>query len=236
MNFAATPTPIKKIKPWYRHWWAMILWFVLTFFAIVFIAMAFVFVDAVKKAKSEISIFGDTPRFENTEGVGNYWFGSAKPVVTIVEFADFSCPFSKSSFTKIRELGNKYKGQVKVIYRDFPYISENSVELALSARCAGEQGLFWPMHDMLFQNQGITDQTQVLALANQLALDQTRFAKCLTDQKYLPQIKADVADAEKFGIEGAPTWFINGYMIAGDMTVSVMEKIVTDLVGQSNKK
>lgn len=160
----------------------------------------------------------------------NYWLGSANPTITIVEFADFACPMCHNSFSKIRELETVYKDHIKFIFRDFPANTEHSVKLAGAARCAGEQGLFWHMHDKLFLNQGISTQEEIITLANKLGLDNDRFKECLITNKYLPEIQKDFSDGEFLGVTGTPTWFINGHKIEGDIPYELFKKIIEELI------
>lgn len=225
-------------KPWHKKWWAIILFIITTLILILMIASGFYIADEVKRIKN--SGLGSQQKLFNSieytkeiqkavEGENNYWTGAANPKITIVEFADFSCGYCKNSFTKIREISLKYKKDVKIIFRDYPAY-EHSLDLAMAARCAGEQGLFWLMHDKLFQNQGISEQEQLSALANQIGADVSRFNNCFANKKYLPNIQKDFADAEKLEITGTPTWFINGQKIAGDIPYELFMEIVEEFI------
>lgn len=224
-------------KSWYKKWWVIVLFIIATLMLIVIIASCFYIANEIKKIKS--SGLMNSPVFNSekyteqkkkqVEGENNYWTGAAKPRITIVEFVDFSCPLCKNSFTKIREVSLKYKKNVKIIFRDYP-MYEHSMDLAMAARCAGEQGLFWIMHDKLFQNQGITEKTRLLELTNQIGADVNRFNNCFTNKEYLKQIQKDFADAEKLEVAGTPTWFINGQKIAGDIPYGLFIQIIENLI------
>lgn len=205
---------------------------ILAFIAVLAVAFGFYIYNSYKNIKggqSQASQVLQGVQYKAEGDGSSYWTGSASPKVVIVEFADYNCPLCKNSYTKIREIGLKYKKDVKIIHRDLP-ILENSLELSLAGRCAGEQGLFWLMHDKLFQNQGKFTIDQLPELANQIGADKARFNQCLSDQKYLPQIKKDFSDAENFGITGTPTWFINGYKVEGDIPYNLFIQIVENLL------
>jgi len=172
-------------------------------------------------------------QLKEIEGEGNYWFGSADPKVTIVEFGDFACPLCKSSFGKIREISLTDK-DVKIIYRDFPVVAEHSANLSLAARCAGEQGLFWVMHDKLFLNQGIKEESEIIEMAKQIGANTARFEVCYNNRKYWPQIQNDLEDGEKLNITGTPTLFFNGQRLEGDAPLSVLKQIITQLKSNYN--
>ena len=226
------------IKPWYKRWWGILL---VIFSAIILFFLttsAFYFIGEVKNAKLRINSASQQLGGQTYEaaGVDNYWLGSPNAKITVVEFGDFSCPVCEQAFATAREISLKYKNGIKFIWRDYPVVSGYSANLALAARCAGEQGLFWPMHDKLFQNQGAgqtdnqLDQTnQLTALANQIGANTARFKDCLDKQKYLSQIQKDLSDGQSFGITGTPTYFINGYKISGDMPYDNFVKIIEEL-------
>lgn len=217
--------------PWYKTWWGAILIILLTAILIFITAIVFYFIANVKESKTELSQAGvklDGPIYKAADD-GHYWLGSAKADLTIVEFGDFACAYCQKAFSTIREVSLKYKNDIKFIWRDYPIVSEYSGNLALAARCAGEQGLFWPMHDKLFQNQGINTADQLIAAANQIGADTARFNDCLVKQKYLPQIQKDLDDGQKFGITGTPTYFINGYKIEGDIPYNTFIQIIEGL-------
>ncbi len=163
---------------------------------------------------------------------GNYWLGAANPNVTIIEFGDFACPNCKNSFPIIRELITTYKNDVKLAYKDYPQFEE-SLDLAEGARCAGEQGLFWPMHDKLFLNQGINTAEGIFEAAKQIGVDESRFKKCFDENKYREDIKKDVLDAQAIGLSGTPAWIINGYMVKGDIPLDIWDKLIKQLINDS---
>lgn len=168
------------------------------------------------------------------EGTNNHAFGAANPKVTIVEFADFACPFCLASFPAMREVSLRHQDTVRVIFRDWPG-HDYSISLALAAYCAGEQGKFWEMHDKLFQNQSDTfgsDKNQLAILAQQLGIYNQQFQTCFDNQKYLPQIRQNFLDSETLGVKGTPTWFINGRQVAGQLNTDQLEALVTEALKQ----
>lgn len=225
-------------KAWFKQWWGVAAIMLLSLVLIFLTAAGFYFYNAIKTAKLELSQAGQIRQLAESGQAypaasgEHYWLGAAKGAVTIVEFGDFACPFSEKAFPTIREISQKYKNDIKFIWRDYPVVTEYSTLLALAGRCAGEQGLFWPMHDKLFQNQGVGTAEQLAALANQIGADMNRFNDCLNKQKYLPQIQQDLADGQKFNISGTPAWFINGHKVEGDIPYNTFVKIIEQ---QKNK-
>ncbi len=162
----------------------------------------------------------------------NFWLGAKNPQVTIVEFADFSCPYCKASFPNVREISLRYKNKIKFIFRDLPIIHDYSVLLALAARCAGEQNKFWLMHDQLFINDNINQREKINFLANKINLNINKFNSCLDTQKFLNAIKKDLADAQALGIDklGTPIFFINNKQINGAIPRADLNKIIKSLI------
>lgn len=222
-----------------KKWWKIIFFTILTFLAIFLVAAGFYIFDIIKKINndglnsdqilSQLEKYATPVKNPTINGKNNYWLGSSKPKVTIVEFIDFNCLLCKNSFSKTRAISLKYKDSVKIIIRDYP-IYEGSLDLALAARCAGEQGLFWVMHDKLFINQKKFELSALPELANQIGADITRFNSCLNGQKYLNDIKKDYSDGESLKINGTPTWFINGYKIDGDIPYDLFIQIIEELI------
>ena len=218
---------------WHKKWWGKLIIAAGVFLLVLLVAFGFYLFDAVQRIRKD-EVLGQITSYKNFIGdkqkiaLGNgdnYWIGSANPKITIVEFFDFECPYCKNSFPKIREIGIKYKNDVKIIVRDYP-MHENSPDLAMAGRCAGEQGLFWPMHDKLFANQGVSGKEQLAEMANQIGANIERFKDCFDKQKYIIQIRKDFADGEDLEITGTPTWFVNGYRIDGDAPMKTWEEII----------
>jgi protein-disulfide isomerase len=223
----------EKINPkkWYTRWWAFLIFIFFIFICIIAIALAFQIHYLTKQNKNPQSVKLNKSEKYDAEGINNYWTGAKEPKITIVEFADYNCPLCRNSFFTIRELIAEYPEKIKLIFRDYPALTETSKELALAARCSGEQNKFWQMHDKLFLNQGRVDpsnKTELAKLAQGAGVDLDKFLNCMEKEKYLSDIKKDVADAESYGITGTPTWFINGYKISGEIPKDIFLKIINE--------
>jgi protein-disulfide isomerase len=159
----------------------------------------------------------------------NFFLGTSSPRLTVVEFSDFACPYCRDSYAVVREMSLKYKNSIKIIYRDYP-LHENSVELALAARCAGEQGLFWPMYDKLFSRQEKFSTSSLPDLAVSVGADAKKFSGCLKEKKYLSSVKKDYSDGQSLGIRGTPTFFFNGYRAEGEIPKDKFEQIINQFL------
>lgn len=162
------------------------------------------------------------------EGIGNQFIGAANPKLTIVEFADFACPYCRESYPALRELSLQYPNDIKIIFRDWPG-HLYSTQLALAAYCAGEQNKFWEIHDRLYQNQSETlgaDKNDLARIAISAGIYNEQFQSCFDSQKYLPVIEQNLADSKTLGVRGTPTWFINGEKVEGTLLSADWDNIL----------
>lgn len=158
--------------------------------------------------------------------------------ITVVQFADFECPFSKKEYSIFRELALKYQNQFTFIFRHFPLadVHEHATDAALAALCAGEQGKFWLMHDKLYQNNQALQKSDLLNYATEIGLDKNKFVICAETGKYNKKINADIADGKALGVRGTPTFFINGQKIEGAIPANIFDKILSSTVQSANTK
>lgn len=152
--------------------------------------------------------------------------GRSDAPVTIVEFTDYQCPFcQRYHMTVFDQIVKNYvnTGKARYVSRDFPLpMHEHAASAALAARCAGEQDRFWEMRHALIVNANQLGPERYTALATELQLDGPRFAQCLADRRYGPQIQQDMADGEAAGVSGTPSFVIGRATPAGVEGVRVM--------------
>jgi protein-disulfide isomerase len=142
--------------------------------------------------------------------------GAREPLVTIVEYSDFQCPFCARIEPTLDRIVEDYEGKVRVVWKDFPLaFHDNAVPAALAAREARAQGRFWEMQRHLFANQGALDRAGLEKAAAAVGLDLPRFRAALDRPDGRAQVEADVAAAARLGVRGTPTFFINGRRLVG---------------------
>jgi predicted DsbA family dithiol-disulfide isomerase len=167
---------------------------------------------------------------------GSPQLGPATAPVTIVEFGDFQCPFCKRAEPTLTEVLKKYGKKVRLVYMDFPLpFHQHAMEAAEGARCAKEQGKFWPFHDHLFENQEKLSKSDLKETAKKLGLNTKRFDACLDKGKYRSAIEADVAEGHKLGVSGTPAFFINGRPLSGAQPFAQFAQVIDDELGRSVK-
>jgi protein-disulfide isomerase len=167
--------------------------------------------------------------------------GDADAPITIVEFTDFQCPFCVRHFQQTYpRIVEEYveKGTVRYVFKDFPLnsIHPQAAEAAQAARCAGDQGAFLEMHDVLFQSQtqwsGQSPTAIFVGFAEDLGLDAGAFEECLTSGKYEDAVDADLDQGLQLGVTGTPAFFINGYLVSGAQPYSLFEQAIASLLAE----
>lgn len=162
-------------------------------------------------------------------------FGAKDAKVTIVEFSDFQCPFCAKGADILKEVKKKYGNKVRVAFKNFPLPFHNHAEqAAVAGLCANEQGTdyFWKMHDEMFANQEALDADGLKKTAKKIGLKGDAFEKCLAENKYLAQVKADMEDGRKVKVKSTPTFFINGKLINGAQPFEVFSELIDEEMAQ----
>lgn len=137
--------------------------------------------------------------------------GPDRAPVTLVEYGDFECPHCKNASGAVKILQARFDGQVRLVFRCFPLeeIHVHALQAALAAECAGAQGRFWEMHDLLFENQLRLETSQLLAYARALELDMPRFSADLKGEVYLQRVREQQQSGYASGVRATPGFFIN---------------------------
>jgi protein-disulfide isomerase len=145
-------------------------------------------------------------------GPADHVIGEPHAAVTVVEYGDFECPNCKQAQPAVKLLLERFAGRVRVAFRNFPLedVHPHALAAALAAECAGGQGKFWPMHDLLFENQAHLKAKDLQGYAARLGLDMARFIAEMDDQVYLQRVREQLQGALESGVRGTPTFFVNG--------------------------
>ena len=138
--------------------------------------------------------------------------GPADAPVTLVEYADFECPFCGRWFPELQRVLKDLGPRVRFVFRHFP-ISEqhpHAESAAEVAEAAAAQGKFWEMHDLLFRRQAALDAGHLLAYVRELGLDAVRVERELEREVYRARVRDDIESGLRSGVSGTPMFFING--------------------------
>jgi protein-disulfide isomerase len=151
---------------------------------------------------------------------GKPMLGHKNAPVTLIEFSDYQCPYcARFAQTTLPALKAEYidTGKVRYVFRDFPMDSlhPHARKAAEAAHCAGEQGQYWKMHDLLFHNQQALQVDQLKSAARRLGIDPARFDACLEKSQYADKVQQDVEEGTAAGVRGTPG-FVLGKTRADD--------------------
>jgi protein-disulfide isomerase len=172
---------------------------------------------------------------------GSPEIGPPDAVVTIVEWADFECPFCRAFYPVLDELARKYPTQVRLVYKFYPLGAHPHGEIAARAAIAAlNQGKFWEMHHALFENQEHLEQSDLEKYAKALGLDMTKFRADLVSKETGERLEKEKKQADELGLDGTPFLFVNGrYMnlnyVASGEDVQDWVKLDIELAGQTPK-
>lgn len=169
------------------------------------------------------------PRHEVPIEADDPVLGAADAPITIIEFADFQCPYCQQHALETYPLLlADYGDQIRFVYKDFPIssIHPDAFPAALAAQCALEQDAFWEYHDLLFSGRLGLGRESYLAYAGDLGLDVTEFTACFDGERYTDAVQADYNFAVELGISSTPTFIINGIALVGAQPYSVFAQII----------
>ncbi|MBV9959405.1 MAG: thioredoxin domain-containing protein [Acidobacteria bacterium] len=138
--------------------------------------------------------------------------GSPDAAVTLVEYGDFECPHCGAAHLVVKQIQKTLGDQLRFVFRHFPLaqIHPHAERAAEAAEAAGAQGRFWQMHDLLFEHQQSLSDRHLLLYAEAIDLDTDRFARELAEHVYQPRVREDFMSGVRSGVNGTPTFFING--------------------------
>lgn len=161
---------------------------------------------------------------EQSGGIADHVFGKADSKVQLIEYGDFQCPGCGSAHPTIKEITEKYKGQMAFIFRNFPLTSihPNARVAAATAEAAGLQGKYWEMHNKLYEDQSAWQSLSAsermgtfTGYATSLGLKVDTFNTDVADAKVTQKINFDLAVGKKAGVTATPSFFLGGKKMEG---------------------
>jgi protein-disulfide isomerase len=154
--------------------------------------------------------------------------GSPKAKVTVVEFADFGCPFSAEENYVVRALAKEFPDTVRFIFRDFPLdeLHPGATLAAQAGGCAADQGKFWEFHDAIFARPSELTEEKLLGIAEGMDLNADIFKTCLQSGKYTKEVQSDLTDGVNAGVVGTPTFFVNGVKVEGAVPYAIFKEVL----------
>ena len=144
--------------------------------------------------------------------------GHEGALVTLVEYADYQCPYCGEAHPVIKRLQKSLGKKLRFVFRNFPLTHSHPYALlaAQAAEAAALQGKFWKMHDVIFENQDQLEPDVLPRWAHEIGLDVNQFAKAVSEGKVTKRIEEDYASGLESGVDGTPSFFINGIKYEGE--------------------
>lgn len=143
--------------------------------------------------------------------------GPATAPLTLVQYGDYECPYTRQSTWVVQAIQQQLGDRLRFIYRNFPLVElhPHALQAALAAEAAAAQGKFWQMHDYIFHHQHTLEDADLARFAEAVGLEMQQFARAMTEERYLARIEEDMESGERSGVQGTPTFFINGVLYPG---------------------
>ncbi|HMJ58357.1 MAG TPA: thioredoxin domain-containing protein [Gemmatimonadales bacterium] len=155
--------------------------------------------------------------------------GPPEAPVTLVEYGDFECPHCGRAYPMVKAVQRSLGQNLRFVFRNFPLAKshEHAEHAAEMAEAAGQQGKFWEMHDLLFEHQDALEDENLVAYAASLGIDAAGAAAALVEGTFSARVREDFASGAKSGVNGTPTFFINGARYDGLMhPTALLEALV----------
>lgn len=161
------------------------------------------------------------PRLARTVTDDDHSQGPARAPLTLVEYGDYECPYCGTAYGVVKELQSEFGNQLRIVFRNFPLTDAHphALSAALAAEAAGAQGRFWEMHDLLYEHQRALTSTDLQRYAQQLGLA-PQSVTAPAANVFESRVEADYSDGIRSGVEGTPTFFINGIRHDGGLDVA----------------
>ena len=138
--------------------------------------------------------------------------GPADAPVTLVEYGDYQCPYCGAAHRSVQEVQARMGNRLRFVFRNFPISTSHprAEQAAEAAEAAAAQGRFWPMHDLIFENQKRLRDRDLRDYAEQVGLDLERFDVELAEHVHAARVHEDFMSGVRSGVNGTPTFFVNG--------------------------
>ena len=150
-------------------------------------------------------------------GAQDHVAGPDDAPVTLVEYGDYECPYCGMAYPIVKSIQRQLGSSLRFVFRNFPLAEAHphARHAAQVAEAAGAQGKFWEMHDTIFEHQDALEDSDLIGYAKSLGLDAERIARELEEETYAKRVRDDFRNGMRSGVNGTPTFFINGLRYDG---------------------
>jgi len=163
--------------------------------------------------------------------------GPATATVTLVEYGDYECPYCGAAYPVVEEVQRVLGNRLRFAFRHFPLAQAHphAEGAAEAAEAAGAQGMFWEMHGMLYTHQEALDGMHLIKYAVALGLDPSAFEHALIGRFYEKRVREDFLSGVRSGVNGTPTFFIDGFRYDGPPTFDLMLEVLAEAVAEKER-
>jgi protein-disulfide isomerase len=181
----------------------------------------------------------ETPRLTVAVGANDHAQGLATAPVTLLEYGDYQCPYCGAAYPIVKEVQKRLGGQLRFVFRNFPLakMHPHATLAAEAAEVVGALGHFWEMHDMLYEHQSALAEADLVGYAGKLGVDRGKFSTELRRPAYAERVREDFASGVRSGVNGTPTFYINGVRHNGSYELEeLLEAIGSALPPDPNRQ
>lgn len=157
--------------------------------------------------------------------------GNPDAAIELVEYGDYQCPYCGAAHPQVQKVQKEMGDKLKFVFRNFPLTNmhEHALNAAIASEVAGDMGKFWEMHDILFENQRELDYSRIMEYAKQIGLDVEKIEAKFPEPKYKEKVEQDLESGLRSGVNGTPSFFINGEKYEGSFMADEMIEYLRSL-------
>jgi len=158
--------------------------------------------------------------------------GNEDAAIVLVEYGDYECPYCGRAFIEMKKVKKDMGDDLKFVFRNFPLTNMHpyAMHAAIASEVAGDSGKFWEMHDLLFENQNSLEDEYLVDYAKKLGLDEKDFETKFSEPKFKEKVEEDLESGLRSGVNGTPSFFVNGEKYEGDYTASAITEYLRSLL------
>jgi protein-disulfide isomerase len=160
--------------------------------------------------------------------------GDHNAPIELVEYGDYQCPHCAAAHPSVKAIERTYARNLKFVFRHFPLAETHQYAeaAAMAAEAAGRQGMFWQMHDMIYEHQPQLNIRSLLGFAEALELNMIQFEEDMSNKTVAAKVEADLESGMRSGVNGTPSFFINTYKYNGvydyDSFAGTIDKLISE--------
>jgi len=194
-------------------------------------------ITELRKTGPTVAMMFDAPRRTVEVEATDPTTGDKSAPITLVEFADFQCPYCGRVAPTIKKVQEKYGDKVRLVWKDFPLtqIHPQAFKAGEAAHCAGDQGKYWEYHDRLFANQQSLMPDDLKKHAEAIGLDAGKFASCLDMSKYGERVRDGVAQGTRLGVNSTPMFYVNGRILSGAQPYEAFAAVIDEELAKAKR-